>query len=445
MHHLSHVTGMRLAGLGPVRRSTFHGYGGSFQAFLGSLLAPRRGDASFGRQWRSPYMSLIGTDDHWGLWAGVATAAVFGQSLEKTRVGQSLSGAVCAMLVSSVMTNVGIFPADASPHLRDLQGFVVKLATPLLLLGADLSKIFLQTGSLLKAFVLAALGTTIGAVAGAALLSRPLAHVDQAWETLSAISAKNIGGGLNFVAVADVLRLAPSVVSTALAVDNILGLLYFPLVAWIGRAEGEEEGKEEDTFIQEKGGGNGSIDSKKELETDLTSSVLALGLGLAAMAEGLSRRFIPGASVPCSTLLTVVLATLFPRKLAPLVPSAMRMGRVLLFLFFSSVGATSGLVVETMRSGTAAVLFGFGVVLYLVHLGVVIGGGRVLGLSLKEVLVASNASIGNPATASAFAGSKGWRSLVTPALLVGTLGNAVGTFVGLWVGLNILRPIVGGV
>lgn len=46
--------------------------------------------------------------------------------------------------------------------------------------------------------------------------------------------AKNVGGGLNFFAVADAVKLSPSALATGLAVDNLLGLLYFPFVSWLG-------------------------------------------------------------------------------------------------------------------------------------------------------------------------------------------------------------------
>jgi uncharacterized membrane protein len=46
---------------------------------------------------------------------------------------------------------------------------------------------------------------------------------------------QNIGGGLNFMAVVDILAVSPGAISAGLTVDNILGLLYFPLVSAIGR------------------------------------------------------------------------------------------------------------------------------------------------------------------------------------------------------------------
>jgi uncharacterized membrane protein len=51
-------------------------------------------------------------------------------------------------------------------------------------------------------------------------------------------------------------------------------------------------------------------------------------------------------------------------------------------------------------------------------------------LSLPEILIASNAAILGATTAPALAAAKGWRDLVTPGVLMGVLGYAVGTFLG---------------
>ncbi|HLR71226.1 MAG TPA: DUF819 family protein, partial [Pseudogracilibacillus sp.] len=56
--------------------------------------------------------------------------------------------------------------------------------------------------------------------------------------------------------------------------------------------------------------------------------------------------------------------------------------------------------------------------------------------NLEDILVASNANIGGPTTAAAMAIAKGWKNLVGPILVVGTLGyiigNYIGTFLGFW-------------
>ena len=50
------------------------------------------------------------------------------------------------------------------------------------------------------------------------------------------------------------------------------------------------------------------------------------------------------------------------------------------------------------------------------------------------IVVASNANMGGPTTAAAMAVARRWDTLVTPAILCGTLGYAVATFIGTAVG-----------
>mmetsp|Transcript_718 Transcript_718/g.1989 ORF Transcript_718/g.1989 Transcript_718/m.1989 type:complete len:91 (-) Transcript_718:296-568(-) len=68
---------------------------------------------------------------------------------------------------------------------------------------------------------------------------------------------------------------------------------------------------------------------------------------------------------------------------------------------------------------------------YTVHLGCVLAAMRIGGWPLQNALVASSANVGGPATASSLAASRGWHSLVSPAIVVGTLGNCMATFLGI--------------
>ena len=64
--------------------------------------------------------------------------------------------------------------------------------------------------------------------------------------------------------------------------------------------------------------------------------------------------------------------------------------------------------------------------------------GKLMKLDLAEVVIASNANMGGPTTAAAMATARRWHALVTPAILCGTLGYAVATFIGTALG-NRLR------
>jgi uncharacterized membrane protein len=69
-------------------------------------------------------------------------------------------------------------------------------------------------------------------------------------------------------------------------------------------------------------------------------------------------------------------------------------------------------------------------ILLSVHLATLLFIGAVTRLTLPELLTASNAAILGATTAPAMAAAKGWRDQVTPGVLVGVLGYALGTFIG---------------
>ncbi|CAN0386505.1 unnamed protein product, partial [Scytosiphon promiscuus] len=55
------------------------------------------------------------------------------------------------------------------------------------------------------------------------------------------------------------------------------------------------------------------------------------------------------------------------------------------------------------------------------------------GLSIDDLIVASNANIGGPSTAATFAGLIGKADLVIPAAVWGTVGYAIATSLGVGV------------
>ena len=49
--------------------------------------------------------------------------------------------------------------------------------------------------------------------------------------------------------------------------------------------------------------------------------------------------------------------------------------------------------------------------------------------------------VAGPTTAAGMAAAKGWRSSIVPALLVGTFGYAIATFISIALGFNALKPM----
>ena len=123
--------------------------------------------------------------------------------------------------------------------------------------------------------------------------------------------------------------------------------------------------------------------------------------------------------IPIITLLAVAIATLFPNERDP---RAQRraLAAIVMQCFFVVIGA-SGSVRHMLA--TAPSLFFFSFVQVTFHLGFVWVVGQRLGMRRADLLISSNANVGGPTTAAAMAASKGWRSLVVPAMLTGVLGT----------------------
>ena len=92
--------------------------------------------------------SLIQSTDSWGLWTTLIVCAAAGLRAEKTQIGAALSSPLVTMFIALVLVNVGVLPTEA-PIYGAINRFLVPLAVPMLLLGADLRKVFRDTGSLL--------------------------------------------------------------------------------------------------------------------------------------------------------------------------------------------------------------------------------------------------------------------------------------------------------
>ena len=84
-------------------------------------------------------------------------------------------------------------------------------------------------------------------------------------------------------------------------------------------------------------------------------------------------------------------------------------------------------------------LFVFCGITFLIHVGALLIFGKIFKFKIEEIVICSNASLGGPSTAAAVAAGKGWKELITPAILVGVLGYIVGNYLGVFVGNMVLK------
>ncbi|CAK9113519.1 unnamed protein product [Durusdinium trenchii] len=423
-----------------------------------------------------------------GLLGGKVTAALLvglcavlgGLFGRKTPLGRAMTGPVCAM-------SLGVLVASQSPApaavLRRLQFFSVTLATPLLLLSCNLKELCgPATRRLLGAFAVGAVSTASAALLAALVLRHPLSAALGGWETASkaiaALTSKNIGSGINFVAVAQALQMKPLIIAASLAVDSALGVIYFPVAASLTPKNSESRGR--GATLEEQGRGPEHFSLTESLTTFLvalaiaflahqfspagyaciTSSLLAVLLGTFPAAkrwpagEALGWPLLPpgggqdGSDVGGGTLHAspafvpnpehVTAGVLWIQGFAARRERADEHARTRLrYLYFAAAGFTA-VPGSTLRRFSP--LIDFGIMLYAIHLLLILLLGRLAKLTRAELLVASSANIGGPATASSLASSKQWPQLQRPALLVGTFGNAVAGGLGLAI-FHLLRRL----
>lgn len=147
-----------------------------------------------------PSLPLIPKDDNWGNWAVLAGTASLAQYLGKSsKIGKLLGAPVTAMACTFALATIGVLNPGGSPPASALQVLSLQLATPLVLLGADLRDALRRCGPLLVSFLVASLATLVACLAGWPLLGSSLQSAlgQDGLVIAAALMAKNIGGGLN--------------------------------------------------------------------------------------------------------------------------------------------------------------------------------------------------------------------------------------------------------
>ena len=373
------------------------------------------------------------------MYAAVFACGAFGLWAETKPWGAAAGGApLASSVIALVAANVGIIPI-ASPVYDAINGVLLPLAVPMLLYTADVKRVIKGSAALLPAFVVGALGTTLGTlVAYFAVPMRALG--DEGWKIASALMARHIGGAVNFVAVANALEIQPTMMSAALCADNLMNALYF--AGLFALAKGVMPSKETLAVIENSDSDGGCAVEGEGLapfSVQNASFALTLAATVCFAAKSATRAFgWTGMEIPIITLVTVALATAMPKKLATIAGSGESMATLIMQAFFVSVGA-SGSIRQMVT--TAPSLFFFSSIQVAFHVAFLLAVAKVCRFDKALALLASNACVGGPTTAAAMASTKSWKSLIVPALLVGVLGYTVATFIGIGFGLTVLSKV----
>ncbi len=371
-------------------------------------------------------LSIIMPGQHWMLWAVLIFAASFGIWAEQNTVwGGKLSAVVISILFTFLLSNFSIIPTTA-PTYDIVWSYLVPLAVPLLLFKANIRRIIKEAGPTLIAFTIGSVGTVVGTII--AFKTIPLG--EEGWKLAGIFCSTYIGGSMNYVASSEALQLHSSDLLTAgVAADNLVMTLYFLLLFAI-----PSMGFFKKYFknVHQQEAEKAENPDQPETENDnpgLMDLGQALSIGFIVTAIGFLLQDIigiKGSAILIITLLVITIATIFPKQMNQ-IKGADMIGTFLMQIFFAAIGASANIII-VLKVGP--VLFLFAGLILLVHLLFILVFGKLFKLDLAEIVIASNANMGGPTTAAAMAVGRKWKSLVIPAILCGTLGYAIATFIG---------------
>jgi uncharacterized membrane protein len=414
--------------------------------------------------------SLISPENVWTLWTLIVVGVAVSIYLEQQyRWAARLSGPVLTLIIAMILSNLGIMP-KSSPVYDSITDYLVPVAVTLLLLRASLIDIIKTSrtafvavqiaiaGSILGAFVAGALMPQFGRTSAAASTDAAAVKYQKELPQLTGtMTASYIGGSVNFVAMKEIYNIDDALTSSLIVADNFVMAAAFVLIfsfasmPWMRKryphphslAETTDESRE--IFPEHRQPHTLSL---LNIATGLAISVplAAASTFIAQVVAGQLERsessghiansmLVPivtsliGSKYIWLTFLTITAATLFKRHLGR-IHGTEEIGGYLLYLFLFTIGLPSDFVSVVTNVPSMFVLC---TIIAVFNLGFTLLVGRLLRMNLEELLLASNATLGGPASAAAMAVSLGWKQLVTPGLLIGLWGYVVGTAIGVCV------------
>ena len=386
-------------------------------------------------------MAFISPDQSVLIFAVLIFAVAVGILGDQNRWFGKVSGVLVTIAIAAAAASLDIIPSASDPNLTvpayDLVfNYFIPLSIPLLLFDVHLKKILQKSGRLLAVFLIGSFGVSLGGIIAFFLIS----FGPETYKVAAAFIGTYTGGSVNFMAVsASFDFLDSSLFPTVITIDNVFTNLFFmllfllPALGWLaGIFEHTASSSEQMGEHEPEENGVSQLDMDQIIIPLLISFVIfGTSITLSSFLQKLLQTEMT-LDILIITILITILANSIPKWMSRYASSAFMMGMSMMYVFLAVIGASCDVMTLLQTSGSMVL---FVTIILSVHLVVILIGGKLLGVPLEEILIASAANAGGPAISAPMAVNFGKHHLVTPAILVGIMGYLIGTFLGVGVGL----------
>lgn len=338
------------------------------------------------------------------------------------------------IVLTAIVANLRLIPT--SPEEAPIYGWllsdVVRLAVFWILLQVSLRELLKAGLPMIVMFLVGSFGTLLGVLIGMMVISGA-DHFDGHHAGLAAMfTGTYTGGSVNFNAMAAEYEVSNegALFSGAVVVDNVMTAVWMVICIAIPRGVAFVRRNRDKTEKSKKAITGVDEDTQQIHPVDI-AILIALGAAAIGISNGLSAWTAElGTAIPSMLFLSVIALVIAQTPLAAKLRGTRVMGMIAVYLFLAVIGALSDInALSNLEAGLRLLVFVF--ILIGVHGLITFGAGAIFKVNRDIIAIASQANIGGGTSAMAIARSLGRQDLVLPAILVGSLGTAIGNFLGI--------------
>ncbi len=354
----------------------------------------------------------------------------------RKRFFRAMGSALIVILAAAVLANLHVIPSSSNaPPLYDgIFNYIAPLAIFFLLLDVRLKDLRKAGLPMLILFGCGAAATVIGTIVGYHLVAPQNHGVGQAFAVGGMYTGTYTGGSVNLNAIALQYGVTKNgtLFAAINAVDNIMTTIWIVatlllprfLQKWFPhRASTDRHGIAVVAEVESIGGGE---------RIDVIHLSLLIALGTASLfASQLVSRLLT--AIPLVLILTTLALLLAQFPAVQKLRGAHTLGYFTVLLFLAVIGAYCDIPALIANGSVAVTLLVWVTIIVFIHGALLFVGAGFLKQDWAMVAVASNANIGGATSAGVLATAIGRDDLRLPGILVGSVGNAIGTYLGIFV------------